>query len=217
MAIQGKADQAYQAIEKMIVFQELEPGSLVSESMLTELTGFGRTPVREALQRLSRDRMVQIHPNQGVLIPATSAESQLRLLELRRVLEALAVQLACQRARPEHRAAMADLTQRLSTETFSLHEYADTVKATHGLIVAAANNDFLTDAMSPLQGLSRRFWFTHIADEAKEIAIGARLHLSLLSAILASDVDAAQAASRDLNDYLVQFAFASMGARPRVD
>ena len=63
--IEGKATRAYHQIERMIVFQEIAPGSLISESEMMESTGLGRTPVREALQRLARSRMVEIHPNKG--------------------------------------------------------------------------------------------------------------------------------------------------------
>jgi DNA-binding GntR family transcriptional regulator len=63
MLTEGKAAQAYRAIERMIVSQEIPPGSLASESSLMEKTGLGRTPVREALQQLARNRMVEIHPN----------------------------------------------------------------------------------------------------------------------------------------------------------
>lgn len=51
---QNKSDQAFVEIERMIVLGEIAPGSLVSEKQLMELTGLGRTPVREAVQRLSR-------------------------------------------------------------------------------------------------------------------------------------------------------------------
>ena len=63
--------QAYEAIESMIILNELAPGRLISESMLMDLTGFGRTPVREALQRLDREAMVEIHPKRGVLVAPT--------------------------------------------------------------------------------------------------------------------------------------------------
>ena len=124
----GKAEQAYQALERMIVLQELAPGTLVSEATLMDRTGLGRTPVREALQRLSRNRMVEIHPNKGVLIPAASVEAQLRMLELRRALEALAVELACERARDRERAQMQAMAVSLTEEPFDLRSYADTVK-----------------------------------------------------------------------------------------
>lgn len=210
MTTPGKAAQAYHDLERMIVFQELEPGSLVSEALLMERTGLGRTPVREALQQLSRNRMVEIHPNKGVLIPPTSVEAQLRMLELRRVLEALAVRLACERATADERAAMEVMAGRLDHGIFTLREYAETVRGTHELIAAGSHNDYLADAMAPLQGLSRRFWFTHVVAEDAEIKAGATLHSTLLVSIVSGDVDGAEAASHALNDYLVDFAYASL-------
>ena len=211
MLTEGKAAQAYREIERLIVFQEIPPGSLASESLLMERTGLGRTPVREALQQLARNRMVEIHPHKGVLIPPTSVEAQLRLLELRRVLEALAVRLACARATPQVRQQMTDMVELLGEDAFTLEAYAETIKDTHALIVAAATNDYLADAMAPLQGLSRRFWFTHVVDQQAEITAGAKLHTAILQAILDRDPDRAEAASHALNDYLRDFAFAALG------
>lgn len=211
MLTEGKAAKAYREIERLIVFQEIPPGSLASESMLMERTGLGRTPVREALQQLARNRMVEIHPNKGVLIPSTSVEAQLRLLELRRVLEALAVRLACRRATEAIRRQMADMVALLAQDAFTLEAYAETVKDTHELIVAGATNDYLADAMAPLQGLSRRFWFTHVVDHQAEITAGSKLHTDILQAILERDPHAAEAASHALNDYLVDFSYAALG------
>lgn len=210
MAVQGKADGAYTAIERMIILQEIAPGSLVSESMLTASTGFGRTPVREALQRLSREGMVQIHPSKGVLVPAATVETQLRLLEVRRALEGLAVQLACSRADAGNRRQMAAMVDRLTHEEFTLDTYLDTVKATHHLIAAAAANEYLADALAPAQALSRRFWIAHMRDEEQQISTGSNLHRTILEAILAGDESAATAASLALNDYLVDFAYAGL-------
>ncbi len=214
MTTPGKAAQAYQDLERMIVFQELEPGSLVSEALLMERTGLGRTPVREALQQLSRNRMVEIHPNKGVLIPPTSVEAQLRMLELRRVLESLAVRLACERATADERGAMQGMADRLDVNSFTLREYAETVRGTHELIAAGAHNDYLADAMAPLQGLSRRFWFAHVVDDAAEIKAGSTLHSVLLRAIVAENADVAEAASHQLNDYLVEFAYGTLKRSP---
>ncbi|TQL68028.1 DNA-binding GntR family transcriptional regulator [Nocardioides albertanoniae] len=211
MAGIGKAAQAYRDIERMVVFGEIDPGSLVSESFLMEKTGLGRTPVREALQRLSRNRMVEIHPNKGVLIPSTSVEAQLRMLELRRVLESLAVRLACERALPADRSGMEAMVARLERGGFDLEGYAETVRGTHDLIVTGSHNAYLADAMAPLQGLSRRFWFTHVSEVEAEIKAGASLHVAILRAILAREPDAAEAAALDLNDYLVDFSYATLG------
>ncbi|MGN6575664.1 MAG: GntR family transcriptional regulator [Nocardioides sp.] len=213
MTEMGKAVQAYHDIERMVVFGEIDPGSLVSESFLMEKTGLGRTPVREALQRRSRHRMVEIHPNKGVLIPSTSVEAQLRMLELRRVLESLAVRLACERSSQVDRDGMEAMVGRLEQGGFDLKGYAETVRGTHDLIVVSAHNEYLADAMAPLQGLSRRFWFTHVTDVETEIKAGANLHVAILKAILGRDADAAEIAALELNDYLVEFAYATLGSQ----
>ncbi|MFI6818370.1 GntR family transcriptional regulator [Nonomuraea sp. NPDC050328] len=202
----NKTDQAYQALEKMITFQELPPGSLLSERALMERTGYGRTPVREALQRLARERMVDIHPNRGVFVADASIESQLRLLEVRRSLEELAVRLAAQRAQPPQRAAMLELAGQLQEFTGAdAHEFGPLLKESHALVAAAAGNDFLSVAMAPLQGLSRRFWFANLRDPAREIRAGADRHQDVLRAVHAGDAEAAARASLALNDYLVDF------------
>src|SRR5919202_2425489 len=79
----NKSDEAYLRIEELIPFKDLAPGQLVSEAMLARLTGFGRTPVREALQRLAREGMVEVHPGRGNLVAPISVEAQLDLLEIR--------------------------------------------------------------------------------------------------------------------------------------
>lgn len=210
MFSQGKAGQAYQQIEQLIVSEALTPGTLVSEAVLMEKTGLGRTPIREALQRLARDRMVEIHPSRGVLIPPASVEAELRMLEVRRVLEALAVRLACHNATADDRAHMDALIVRLSGEPMPLADYAQTLKEIHGLVARAGKNEYLADAMAPLQGLSRRFWLAHLRDAPREIRRGSGHYLAILGAILARDASAAEQYCLALNDYLVEFAYATI-------
>lgn len=208
---QGKAAQAYDELERMIVLQEIEPGSLVSEAMLMARTGLGRTPVREALQQLARNQMVEIHPSRGALVPRTSVEAQLRMLEVRRELEALAVRLACRRATRAEHEAMSTMLDRLAAGGFTLRDYAETIKGTHTLIAESAHNPYLASAITPLQSLSRRFWLAHVRDDDQpEIMTGASMHISLLGEILTEDADAAEKASLELNDYLVRFAHATV-------
>jgi DNA-binding GntR family transcriptional regulator len=78
----------------LIVRLELPPGSAVSEAMLSERLGIGRTPIREALQRLARERLVQILPRRGVIVSDINVKGQLRLIELRREVERLVVRSA---------------------------------------------------------------------------------------------------------------------------
>jgi DNA-binding GntR family transcriptional regulator len=210
----NKSEQAYDAIETMITFQDLAPGAMISESILMELTGLGRTPVREALQRLARERMVEIHPNRGVFVASTSIEAQLKLLELRRTLEELAVRLAAHRASVEQKDAMIQLADEIENANGrAARDVAPLLKHTHELIVAAASNEFLSVAMTPLQGLSRRFWFGHPQDPKREIQAASQLHSGILRAISSGDETLAAAASLQLNDYLVDFAYQTLQAR----
>ena len=89
------AEGAYRALEEMIVTRQLRPGSMLSENQLSEQLGCGRTPIREALQRLKFEGYVEIHPRRGVLVAPIDVLKQLELLEVRRPLENLVVPSRC--------------------------------------------------------------------------------------------------------------------------
>lgn len=200
-----KADEAYLLLAEMIETGQLQPGTFHTEVGLVEELGLGRTPLREAVQRLDRDHLVRIRPGRGIEIPSNSVDEQLRRLEVRRAMEALAVALACERATSAQLAGIQALTEELE-DINELDDYVRAVRGTHVMLCEAAHNEYLADAMTPLQGLSRRFWLAHVVDALEEVSSGKRLHLQLLRSILASDAEAAQQASIQLNDYLVRFA-----------
>ncbi|MGB8433220.1 MAG: GntR family transcriptional regulator, partial [Burkholderiales bacterium] len=85
--VETLTDKAYTYLEELIVTLKLPPGSAVSEAMLSRRLGIGRTPIREALQRLARERLVTILPRRGVIVSDINVKSQLRLLEVRREVE----------------------------------------------------------------------------------------------------------------------------------
>src|ERR1700756_1906720 len=95
---QTLADQAYRELEEEITTLRIPPGAILSEAQLSERFGIGRTPVREALQRLAREGLVVIMPRRGVVVSEIDVAAQLRLLEVRRELERLMVRGAAQRA-----------------------------------------------------------------------------------------------------------------------
>lgn len=206
----NKADQAFLDIERMIVLQELAPGTLVSEKQLMEHTGLGRTPVREALQRLARERLVEIHPNRGVLVPTASIEAQLKLLELRRTLEPFAVRLAAIRATTEQRTTARRLADYIVETPRSVDDFAKFLQSAHALVVSATQNEFVEVAMAPLQGLSRRFWFGNLTSPEADLARAAQLHHDILAAIADADGDTAESASLALSDYLFDFTYATL-------
>src|SRR5690554_1389436 len=82
-------EQAYRQLEEMIVTLQLMPGAVLSETHLARELSIGRTPVREALQRLAREGLIVILPRRGILVSEINVKRQLRLLEVRRELERL--------------------------------------------------------------------------------------------------------------------------------
>ncbi|MDK4717911.1 GntR family transcriptional regulator [Rhizobium sp. CNPSo 3968] len=208
----SKADHAYDLLERMITFQELKPGSMVSEGYLMELTDLGRHPVRSALQRLSWERMVEVHPRRGIIVPPISVEAQVKLLAVRRTVEELAVQWACLRATPTQRRTMSTLSTKLEevTEAVDIIAFGGQLKHIHEIIVQAAHNEYLRLSIAPLQGLSRRFWFANIKDPEIELRRASSLHRSTLLAISTGDEQAATSASLALNDYLTEFTYRTL-------
>ncbi|ABZ77867.1 transcriptional regulator, GntR family [Shewanella halifaxensis HAW-EB4] len=203
----NKSEFAYDQLEKMITFRELKPGSMVSEKQLSEQLGVGRTPVREALQRLSYERMVEIHPRRGIQIPQISLESQLKILEVRRDVEALCARFAATRASESEKIRMTKLASQLEDNAAKQDDlvYAQLLKQIHILLVQVSNNEYLQLAMAPLQGLSRRFWFAY-KNESSDLADAAYLHATILRKIVEGDPVAAVEASYALNDYLTSMA-----------
>ena len=92
-------DRAYRELEEMIVTLQLSPGTVLSEQALAARLKIGRTPIREALQRLARDGLVVIMPRRGIMVSEINLRLQLRLLEVRRELERLMASLAAERVR----------------------------------------------------------------------------------------------------------------------
>ena len=102
-------DRAYRELEEMIVTLRLLPGTVLSEQALSVRLKIGRTPIREALQRLARDGLVVIMPRRGIMVSEINLRLQLRLLEVRRELERLMASLAAERATTEERREFAEL------------------------------------------------------------------------------------------------------------
>jgi DNA-binding GntR family transcriptional regulator len=78
---ESQTDQAYDVLEEQIVTLRLEPGAVLSENRLADALGFGRTPIREALQRLARESLVAILPRKGILVAEITPRKQLLALE----------------------------------------------------------------------------------------------------------------------------------------
>jgi DNA-binding GntR family transcriptional regulator len=88
------ASTVYQALREAILHREFDAGEPLTEHDLCRRYGVSRTPVREALAKLERDRLVRVVPKKGAFVRSASPEEIRELYEIREALEALVVRLA---------------------------------------------------------------------------------------------------------------------------
>lgn len=200
------ADIAYDAIESMIVTLQLKPGMPIVESDLIELTGLGRTPLREALMRMSSNGLILQLPRRGLIISDIEAGEHISLIETRRVLERLIAFSAARRATPQHRTDILLCADKMviAAKRADLTEYMAADQALDHVIHQACRNPSAVAAVTPLVIKCRRFWyaFQHEGD----IEAAARCHMQLAQAIANNQEDPSIKAAEELMDYLELFA-----------
>jgi len=199
-------DRAYSHLEEMIVTLKLPPGSAVSETALSQRLGIGRTPIREALHRLARERLVTILPRRGIIVSEINIKSQLRLLEVRREVERLVAKSAARRATPEERKRFLELARRFERSAKSNDDvsFMRVDREFNEFSVMAARNEFAAGAMSLMHSLSRRFWYIHYK-QAADMPLTAKLHADIARSIGAGNEAAAGKAMDKLIDTVAKF------------
>ena len=206
-------ERAYRVLEEEIVTLALAPGEVVSEALLSERLRIGRTPIREALQRLARERLVRILPRRGIVVAAVDVREQLRLLEVRREIERLMARTAARRADPGQRGrlrAVADGMDRAAADGDET-AFLRLDRELNLLVIEATRNEFAAAAMTLMHGLSRRFWFIHWRQSA-DLPEAARAHAALARAVAEGQPEPAAAASDRLLDYIEAFTRATVSA-----
>jgi len=181
--------------------------------MLSRRLGIGRTPIREALQRLARESLVVILPRRGVIVSEINVGTQLRLLETRREVERLVARSAARRATPVERRRMDELAERFERSARNNDDkgFMRVDREFNELCLAAAKNEFASGAMRLMQSLSRRFWYHHYK-EAADMPETAKLHADIARAVARGDERGAAAATDRLLDLVKSFTRATVSA-----
>lgn len=196
------ADKARLAIEEMIVTLELPPGSVWSEADLSARLGIGRTPVREALQRLESEHLVEIVPRFGARVTQIDVMQQLLLVEMRRELERLVAVSAARRSTAEERRELLRMAGEL--EAFAEGDVLPYLRLHYSVktyMAACARNPFLARAIAPCYALSRRFYYLHYR-QVHDVPVAAQTHVDVIRAVVVGDEAAAAAASDRMMDYV---------------
>jgi DNA-binding GntR family transcriptional regulator len=207
-------EQAYLRLEEMIVTLVLAPGSVLSEQALSSELGIGRTPIREALQRLAREGLVLVLPRKAIIVSETDPRRQLLVLEVRRELERLLARAGAERANDAERVRFREIADGMEAAAKTSDDIAfmRLDRELNALLAQAAHNEYAARSMRALNGHSRRFWYLHYK-QAADLPKCARLHADEARAIAKGNTQRAIAAAERLMDYVESFTRATVGVR----
>ena len=204
-SINTLADKAYHIIEEMIVTLELPPGSIISEVKLSDQINVGRTPLREALQRLAKEKLVAVLPRRGMIVSNVNILDQLEVIELRRVVDRLLVSKAVARANSEQRQRLKKIACEIgiAASDGNIQEFMHLDAELDQIIQLASRNFFAGQISETLHAHCRRFWFMNQA--GSDLVRSAELHAEMMNAISEGDKEDAVEASDRLSDYIEDF------------
>jgi len=203
---ESQAQMVYRILEEMIVTLKLPPGSKISEKALNRSLGFGRTPIREALQRLAIEGTVKIVPRSGVIVSEIEIADQMNMIEVRRDLERIIAGRAARLAMDDQKRMFLKLVEDfdLAAKNDDGGLFITTDREFNQLIIATAQNKYLTYAAGPIEAQTRRFWYLHFK-RFGDLQRVCKLHAAIAQKVSANDEDGARTASDDLLDYVEEY------------
>ena len=192
----SQGERAYLLIRDQIVTLRLAPGSVIEEASLRQELGLGRTPIREALQRLAHENLVTFVPHRGTFVSDINLTDLHRLTEVRTEMEGYAARLAAERATARDRAQMEALIAELGTiDETDVHNLMRLDQRIHRLVYQATRNAFLQAMLEESFNLSLRIWFLGL-DRGVRLKEAVEEHRQLLDAIVSRDPETAESVMR---------------------
>jgi DNA-binding GntR family transcriptional regulator len=189
---ESNADRAYEVIRERLVMLDIRPGEPINDDRLAAELGLGRTPVREAVKRLERDRLVVAYPRRGTFATAVDLTDLADISEIRKQLEPTAAARAARTASAESRERLGVLARDIATidDSDDPREVLRRDVYVHREIYRASGNPHLEQILITLDGHATRIWCLFL-DRLPDVASHVREHIALLDAIIAGDETAA--------------------------
>jgi DNA-binding GntR family transcriptional regulator len=185
-------DRAYERIRALILDGDVLPGARLGQVELAEQLGISRTPVREALGRLTGEGLVEFLPNRGFRAAGLVLDQVVRRLEVRLLLEPGIARLAAERRDDEHLAALRAAIDREATADTRIAAH-DASREFHLVLAQATGNPELVSVFSSLWivEIGRRLLAARAASRSAWQGADASEHEALLAAVEARDGDRA--------------------------
>ena len=175
--MQSKAEEAYEIIKRKIIMLEMHPTSDISEEALIQELNISRTPIREAIQRLAKDRFVIIYPRKGTIVSDISIDLINCVYEVRLLNEPYMARQTVEQTTDEWIQKMKSEFQSFQPESYDVMKYIDLDYKLHKELTSYSNNMFLNSL------------FAVVNDHNRE-------HIAILEAIERRDADAVEQAVR---------------------
>lgn len=190
-------DVVFNTLRKAILTGELKPGERLMEIHLANKLGVSRTPIREAIRKLELEGLVIMIPRRGAEVAQITEKSLKDVLEVRRALDALCVELACERITEEEltglREACSEFERATHTKDATTIAAADV--ALHDIIVHATGNARLIQLINNLSEQMYRYRFEYIKDESRHDKL-VEEHRMIYESIVAKDKEQAARAAQ---------------------
>ena len=160
-------DVVFNTLRQAILTGELKPGERLMEIHLANKLGVSRTPIREAIRKLELEGLVTMIPRRGAEVAQITEKSMNDVLEVRRAMDALCVELACDRITPEE---LQDLKKACDTfeaavKTDDIKQIAQADVALHDIIVQATGNQRLIQLVNNLSEQMYRYRVEYLKRE----------------------------------------------------
>lgn len=160
-------DVVFNTLRKAILTGELKPGERLLEIQLANQLGVSRTPIREAIRKLELEGLVIMMPRRGAEVAQITEKDLRDVLEVRRALDALCAELACDRITEEEKQKLKDACDEFekATATGDATTIAAADVALHDIIVEVTGNRRLIQLINNLSEQMYRYRFEYIKDE----------------------------------------------------
>lgn len=191
-------DVVFNTLRQAILKGELEPGERLMEIQLADRLGVSRTPIREAIRKLELEGLVLMIPRKGAEVAKISEKSLRDVLEVRRSLEELAIELACERMTDEDllRLEEAQETFHQAVEAGDAMSIAESDEHYHDVIYNSTGNSRLVQILNNLREQMYRYRLEYIKDADKRQILLVE-HEHILKSLRERRVSEAKAAARE--------------------
>ena len=190
-------DVVFNTLRRAILTGQLKPGERLMEVHLANQLGVSRTPIREAIRKLELEGLVIMIPRRGAEVARITEKSLKDVLEVRQALDALSVELACDRITQEDTRKLyeACLAFEKATKGKDASVIAKADVELHDIIVAATGNKRLQQLVNNLSEQMYRYRFVYIKEESQHDML-VEEHREIYESIASRDKErAARAAS----------------------